>query len=51
MRLLPFDFYFADYNLCIEFDGRQHFEIVRAFDGEEGFKRTQVNDAIKKSVV
>ena len=25
-RTLPFDFYLEDYNLCIEFDGKQHFE-------------------------
>lgn len=23
---LPFDFYLPDFNLCIEYDGRQHFE-------------------------
>ena len=25
MRPLPFDFYIPQYNLCIEFDGKQHF--------------------------
>ena len=24
-RPLPFDFYLPDHNLCIEFDGKQHF--------------------------
>ena len=24
-RPLPFDFYLLDYNVCIEFDGQQHF--------------------------
>ena len=26
---LPFDFYIPKYNLCIEFDGRHHFEEIR----------------------
>ena len=26
IRPLPFDFYLSNYNLIIEFDGRQHFE-------------------------
>ena len=26
---LPFDFYLPDYNLCIEYQGRQHYQIVR----------------------
>lgn len=45
---LPFDFYLPEYNLCIEFQGRQHFEPVEDFDGEEGFLRIQINDKIKK---
>ena len=28
-RVLPFDFYIPDKNLCIEFDGIQHFEPTR----------------------
>jgi len=44
---LPFDFYLPDYNICIEFDGRQHYQIVESFGGEEGFKRTKINDEIK----
>lgn len=28
-RALPFDFYILDKNLCIEFDGIQHFEPTR----------------------
>jgi len=44
---LPFDFYLIDYNLLIEFDGIQHFKPVKAFGGEEEFKKTQIKDAIK----
>ena len=44
---LPFDFYLKDYNLCIEFDGKQHFEISDFFGGECGFKKRQKHDQIK----
>jgi hypothetical protein len=44
---LPFDFYLPDYNSCIEYDGTQHFEEVKLFGGEEGFKRRQELDKIK----
>ncbi|XZH99782.1 hypothetical protein ACSXEK_16380 (plasmid) [Clostridium perfringens] len=43
---LPFDFYIENYNLCIEFDGGQHFKKVKHF-GEESFKLTQIRDKIK----
>lgn len=51
-KTLPFDFYIPDYNLCIEFDGRQHFEPVD-FSGKgedyalEQFLLTQYHDSIK----
>ena len=44
---LPFDFYLPDYNVCIEYDGEQHFRPVEWFGGEEGFLKRQENDAIK----
>ena len=49
---LLFDYYLPDYNMCIEYDGRQHFEPVR-FGGisEEqaitNFEITQAHDLIK----
>ena len=46
-RPLPFDFYLSELNICIEFDGRQHFEPVKAFGGEEAFKHQQFKDNIK----
>ena len=46
---LPFDFYLPDYNICIEFDGRQHFESVLDFGGDEQLKKTQQNDKIKNN--
>lgn len=44
---LPFDFYLTDYNILIEYDGRQHFESVDLFGGKEGFERRKINDNIK----
>lgn len=41
---LPFDFYLPDYNLCIEYDGEQHF--YPKF-GEDSFVITKLHDAMK----
>ena len=46
-RHLPFDFYLPDYNKIIEFDGKQHFEPIEYFGGEEHFKIQQKHDKIK----
>lgn len=46
-KKLPFDFYLPAYNICIEYDGLQHFKPVDHFGGEEGFKQRQYNDSIK----
>lgn len=34
-RLLKFDFYLPDYNLCVEFDGSQHYEPFRFSKNKE----------------
>lgn len=34
---LRFDFYLPDYNTCIEYNGRQHYQVVDYFGGEKGF--------------
>jgi hypothetical protein len=44
---LPFDFYLPEYNICIEYDGEQHFRPVEWFGGEEGFIKRRKNDYIK----
>lgn len=44
---LPFDFYLPEYNACIEFQGRQHYEVVEHFGGEEEFEIRQKRDQIK----
>jgi hypothetical protein len=51
LRELRFDFAIFDNGklsfLC-EVQGRQHYEIVKFFDGEEGFRKRQINDSIKE---
>ena len=44
---LPFDFYLPLYDLLIEYDGEQHFDIKHSFGDEESFWETVVNDSIK----
>ena len=44
---LPFDFYLPDYNICIEFNGRQHYEPVKIFGGVKQLVTQQKNDKIK----
>lgn len=46
--LLKFDFYLDDYNTVVEFHGRQHFEPVTYFGGQNGFEGTRERDKIKK---
>lgn len=46
-RRLPFDFYLKEYNIIIEYDGKQHYEIREFFGGEVAFKERQNNDRIK----
>lgn len=44
---LRFDFYLQRYNMCIEFDGPQHFKSSKLYGGEEELIRTQYRDNIK----
>lgn len=46
---LRFDFYLPDYNLCIEYDGRQHYEPVELFGGEKEFLKVKKRDSIKNN--
>ncbi|WP_291631387.1 hypothetical protein [Clostridium sp.] len=46
-KRLPFDFYIPSLNLCIEYDGGQHYEIVKWFGGLDGFIDTKIRDTIK----
>lgn len=44
---LKFDFYLLDYDLCIEYDGEQHFKERFYGSTSGGLKRIQMNDEIK----
>lgn len=44
-----YDFYIPSLNTCIEYDGKQHFEPLSNFGGEETFEYTQKCDAIKNA--
>lgn len=47
-RCLPFDFFLPKYNVCIEYNGIQHYEPVDYFGGIESFNQRQINDKIKR---
>ena len=42
-----YDFYLPTENICIEFDGKQHFEPINYFGGEEKFLANQRHDIEK----
>jgi len=43
----PFDFYLPNQNLCIEFDGEQHFKPILKFGGLNSYIKCIENDKIK----
>jgi len=45
---LPFDFYLPDLNICIEFNGEQHYKPMEYFGGVKSFKLQKEKDNIKK---
>jgi hypothetical protein len=44
---LPFDFYLPDYNICIEYNGRQHYEPINLWGGKKALETQQLRDKIK----
>lgn len=44
---LPFDFYLPDYNICVEYQGMQHYEPIDYFGGESQLSYIQYHDKIK----
>lgn len=44
---LRFDFYIQSLNICIEFDGIQHYESIEVFGGEKGLIENKIKDNIK----
>jgi len=49
-KALPFDFYLPEQNVLIEYQGEQHFRVMRKnfFGGEAGLKNRQRRDQIKR---
>ncbi len=45
---LPFDFYIPEFNMCIEYQGEQHYRPVSIFGGDDSFKSQIKRDKIKK---
>lgn len=45
---LPFDFYLPDSNVCIEYNGLQHYKAVEYFGGAKELIKRQANDKIKE---
>lgn len=48
VHTLPFDFYLPKYNICIEYQGIQHYQPVKQFGGQENLEYTLKMDGIKK---
>jgi len=46
-KALPFDFYLPKHNICIEFQGKQHYKKEDFFGGETALEYTKNNDRIK----
>lgn len=44
---LFFDFYLPNYNICIEFDGEQHYKPIERFGGISEFRNTKIRDDVK----
>jgi phage FluMu protein Com len=48
-KKLRFDFYIPEKNICIEYNGIQHYQKVDRFGGEETFNYQKYNDSIKSN--
>lgn len=46
--VLSFDFYIPEFNMCIEYQGEQHYRPVSIFGGDDSFKSQIKRDKIKK---
>ena len=45
---LPFDFYLPDFNLVIEYQGRQHFKVSKSSRYKKDIKKMQYRDQLKR---
>lgn len=46
-RPLPFDFYLPTFNMCIEYDGEQHYRKMNTFDTDDSFRIRKLHDNMK----
>jgi len=46
-KSLRFDFFIKNYNMCIEYDGEQHFRPIEYFGGEKTYLESKKRDNIK----
>lgn len=46
-KKLRFDFYIPKQNICIEYDGEQHYKSLKCFGGDEELKKIKKRDKIK----
>lgn len=47
-RALPFDFYLPEYDICIEYQGIQHYKPIEYFGGQKTFENQILRDSIKR---
>lgn len=47
-RKLPFDFYLPNMNMCIEYDGKQHYDMASKYYSEEEHEHDLIKDAYCK---
>lgn len=47
-HLLRFDFYLPQYDLYIEYQGKQHYQVIDYWGGEEGYQKRVLYDNLKK---
>lgn len=47
VKSLQFDFFLPEFNICIEYDGEQHFRPIEFFGGIESFKNLVLKDELK----
>ena len=43
-----FDIYFPKYNIAVEYNGKQHYEVINWFGGEKGHENCLERDALKR---
>ncbi len=48
---LPFDFYLPDYNMCIEYDGLQHYRPIERFGAMRVFLNAKKMIILKQIIV